>query len=111
MKEEKTYNINSMMRSEDDITSYALEKASFQELLSGMIIKLLPKKTEAAKKQLDILNRMDRFMARITYRNAISSLQCKLILEQDGQIAILEQQKKLLQEESFKFKKMLDEMD
>ncbi len=94
-------------RSEDSVSVYTLEKASFQVILGGMIMKLLPKHTEAAKQQLDTLNRMDRFLERITYHNVMSIYKSKLIIEQDGQIAKIEQEKRLLQEENINLKKRI----
>ncbi len=80
-------------RSEDLVSSHSVEKYAFVSLISGMIIKLLPNKSEKAQKQLASLYRMERFLDRQTYMNVIQSFQSKLILTQDRQIILLEQEK------------------
>jgi hypothetical protein len=99
MKNETIKRICEQARNEDLVSSHSVEKFAFQSLLSGMIAKLLLKKGDNASKQLAILQRMDRFIERLTYVNIIFITQAKMLAEQDRQIILLEQEKEdLIQE-------------
>jgi len=80
-------------RNEDLISFHSLHKHGFQALLSGMITKLMGSTKPEAKRQLAALQKMDRFMERLTQMNVMYIIQAKMLQTMDRQVAILEQEK------------------
>ena len=105
MKKENVEELFRQARNEDLMSSHSVEKFAFQSLLTGMIAKLILKKGEQVEEQLATLQRMDRFLERLTFFNVLFVFQAKVIIEQDRQIAILEQEKMDLIKENTNLRK------
>lgn len=95
-------------KSEDLMSSHSVEKHAFAALIGGMIAKLLDKKGTEAQRQLAALQRMERFMEKMTLRNVVFHFQAKMLTEQDRQIILLEQEKQELIKEIDNVKKRIE---
>lgn len=98
-------------RNEEAMDVHAINKSSFQHLLTSMMIKVLNRKGAEAETQLAVLRRMDDFVERLTFKNCIYIFQCKTITAQDRQIEILHQEKLILIEENQTLKKEINGED
>jgi hypothetical protein len=91
---------------------FILEKASFEMLIDGMILKIHEKynksgftnKTPKEEDALNKLHSMKHFLNKLTFKNCISHFQAKIIQEQDLRIFILESRERELIEELEKLK-------
>ena len=92
---------------EDLMSMHSIEKYAFSSLLTGMSIKLLQKSDSKSQLQLKKLQRMERFLERITYFNVMYSFQTKIILELERNIAILEDENERLLKENISLKESL----
>jgi hypothetical protein len=87
---------------------HAIEKHAFSSLLAGMITKLIGKGGKA-EKQLASLERMSRFLERLTYVNILFTFQSKLITEQERQILDMNNTIQHLQNENISLKKEISD--
>jgi hypothetical protein len=92
-------------KSEEYISFFELEKNSFEILLSGLIVKVFKSKSGEAQSQLKMLERMQRYLSRQSYKNVIFRLQAKMLVENERQINILELENRELLEENLNLKK------
>ena len=100
-----------MSKSESYAGTHDINKHVFKGLICSMMSKLVLKKDDQSKKQLDILEQMDRFLDRLTLKNVMYIFQAKLISKMELQITILEQEKRdLIQRSTSKIKELSDEL-
>ena len=92
-------------KSEDLTSIHSMNKHAMQSVLSAMIVKLLDNKSEEAQEQLLVLQRFDRFLEQLTYRNCVFIFQAKMLTAYERELAILEQDKEELTKENLKLKR------
>lgn len=94
-------------RRDDLMSTDSIEKHAFASLIGGMVLKLLDRKSAEAQKQLAMLQRMESYLERMTYKNCIQHFQAITITAQDRRIAILEEEKQELIQELEQIKKRI----